>query len=264
MRRIDPGDTSVRGKPSASAAGDRALDAMAKAARRARLAKQGAATAALAAESNMDRPADAVAQNEPTEDHASIRVEQPARGSAGTGAERLILSPATALRSRRRRSPAKRLEDVLRICVLGTASLVVVLGAVAGGLVLSGGRNASPTAQQTVGVPRSSHPSAKGPGDRVQPNSGQSGRQPSNTTSPSTTAQPPPNPPSSGPAPVLSAITPDAGTAGQIVTVSGSNPFSQDGSIQASLGGEPADITCPTETSCMMTLPLLPGTFQSR
>ncbi len=247
MRRIDPGGTSVRRKPSASAAGDRALDAMAKAARRARQAKQGAATAVLAAEPNMDRPADRVAQK-PTEVHAP---------SADTGAEPRILPPATALRSRRRRSPAKRLEDILQICVLVTACLVVVLGAAAAGLALSGGRNVSPSAQQAVGAPRSNHPSAKGPGDKVQPNSGQPGGQSSNATSPATAVQPPTNPSSPGPAPVLSAVTPDAGTAGQIITVNGSNLFSQDGNIQASLGGQPADIRCPTETSCMMTVPLL-------
>jgi hypothetical protein len=257
MRRTDPVGTSVHGRASASEAGDRALDAMAKAARRARLARQRAATAVVGAEPDVDRRADTVPQREPTEGHAPSRVEQPAKGSAGPGAEPLILSPATALRSRRRWAPAKKLEDVLRACVLVTACLVVVLGAVAAGLALSGGRNASPTAQQTVGVPRSSHLSVKAPSDKVQPASGQPGGQSSNSTSPSTTVPPPSNPSASGPAPVLSAITPDAGAAGQIVTLNGSNLFSQDGNIQASFGGQPADITCPTETSCMMTVPLL-------
>ena len=141
---------------------------MAKAARRARLAEQGATTAAVGTAPHRNRRAGTAEHWELNEDDAPTPIEKPAGRSAPTGAEPSIASPATDIRSPRRRVRSKGLEDVLRVCVLVTAGLVVVLGALALGFGLSGGRDAVPGARHAVVVPRSNSPKAKSPGARGQ------------------------------------------------------------------------------------------------
>jgi hypothetical protein len=256
----------MRGTPPAGPLDDRALDAMAKAARRARLAERGATTAVEGTEPNLNRHAGTAGHRDLNEDGAPTPIERPAARSVRTGPEPSIASPAADLRSPRRRVPQKGFEDVLRVCVLVTAGLVVVLGALALGFGLSG--DASPAASHAVVVPRSNSPEVKHPGARIQkssagkgggaqPSSGRSDGPGSSMTDPATAAPPAPNPSASGSSPVVSAVTPDAGDAGQVVRVNGSNLFSPDENIQASFGGQPADISCPTQALCMMTVPLL-------
>jgi hypothetical protein len=258
----------MRGTPPAGALGDRALDAMAKAARRARLAEQGPTTAVdERTDPNVDRHAGTAGHRDLNEDDAPTPVERPAARSLRNGAEPSMASPAANLRSPRRRVPPRGVEDVLRVCVLVTAGLVVVLGALAFGFGLSGDRDASPAATHAVVVPRSNSPEVKRSGASqknsagkvgvAQQDSGRSGGPTSSVTGPATATPPAPNPSPPGPSPVLSAVTPDAGDAGQVVMVNGSNLFSPDENIQASFGGQPADISCPSQALCMMTVPLL-------
>ncbi len=257
----------MRGTLPAGALGDRALDAMAKAARRARLAEQGATTA-VGTEPHLAGRAGTAGHGDLNEDDAPTPMERPVARSVRTGAEPPIASPAADLRPPRRRVPPKGFEDVLRVCVLVTAGLVVVLGALALGFGLSGGRDASPTPTHAVVATRSNSPEVKRSGAKspkssagkvgvAQQNSGRSGAPTSSVTGPATGTPSAPNPSASGPSPVLNAVTPDAGDAGQVVMVNGSNLFSPDRNIQASFGGQPADISCPTQASCMMTVPLL-------
>jgi IPT/TIG domain len=258
----------MRGTPPAGALGDRALDAMAKAARRARLAEQAGTTAVEGTEPNQDRRAGTAGHRDLNEDDAPTPIERPAAASVRTGAEPLIASPTADLRSPRRRVPPKGFENVLRVCVMITAGLVVVLGALALGFGVSGDRYASSAAGHAVVIPRSNSPEVKRPasgsqqssagkGGGAQPSSGRSGGPSSIMTGPATATPPAPNPSASGSSPVVSAVTPDAGDAGQVVMVNGSNLFSPDENIQASFGGQPADISCPTQALCMMTVPSL-------
>jgi hypothetical protein len=60
-------------------------------------------------------------------------------------------------------------------------------------------------------------------------------------------------------APVLAALDPSTGVAGQTVTISGSNFLSADGTIQASFGGQLAPIDCPNQDTCTVTVPTAPA-----
>ncbi len=68
-----------------------------------------------------------------------------------------------------------------------------------------------------------------------------------------------PQPVPAGSAPELLSLVPATGAAGQVVTVSGANLFSPDGHVEAFLGGEDAPTSCPTQTSCLVTVPALSG-----
>ncbi len=77
-------------------------------------------------------------------------------------------------------------------------------------------------------------------------------------------------PPPAAPQPVpagrrreLLSLIPATGAAGQVVTVSGAYLFSPDGHVQAFLGGEDAPTSCPTQTSCLVTVPALSGSSGS-
>jgi hypothetical protein len=76
-------------------------------------------------------------------------------------------------------------------------------------------------------------------------------------STPSTTG-----PPAAGSAtsdPVLAALDPSSGVAGQVVTITGSNFLSADGVIQASFGGQLAPIDCPSQDTCTVTVPTPPA-----
>ena len=62
-----------------------------------------------------------------------------------------------------------------------------------------------------------------------------------------------------GPAPQLSSITPSQGSAGAVVVVHGTNLFSLNGLVLARFDGQPTHTICPTQTSCMVTVPALPS-----
>ncbi|HXW79260.1 MAG TPA: IPT/TIG domain-containing protein [Acidimicrobiales bacterium] len=59
--------------------------------------------------------------------------------------------------------------------------------------------------------------------------------------------------------PVLAALSPSSGAAGQTVTISGSNFLSSDGVITVSFGGRPAPIDCPDQDTCTATVPTAPS-----
>ncbi len=65
-----------------------------------------------------------------------------------------------------------------------------------------------------------------------------------------------------GGGPVLTSLTPAAGSAGQTVQVSGATFFSADGHITATFGGQIAPISCPGQSTCDLTVPAFatPGT----
>jgi hypothetical protein len=58
-----------------------------------------------------------------------------------------------------------------------------------------------------------------------------------------------------GNAPLLSALSPHTGGAGQVVVVSGANLMSADGMVLARFGGQEAPTSCPVQTSCTVTVP---------
>lgn len=63
---------------------------------------------------------------------------------------------------------------------------------------------------------------------------------------------------------MVSSISPGGGSAGQTVTISGSNLYSPNTQqIAVHFGGETAPISCPTQTSCTVTVPSLPGSPSS-
>lgn len=65
--------------------------------------------------------------------------------------------------------------------------------------------------------------------------------------------------------PVLSSLTPDAGVAGQTVTLTGSGFTSANGTIVAMFDSRPMPTRCPSEQRCLVTvLPVLPGSVLVR
>jgi|SRR5579875_379314 len=58
-----------------------------------------------------------------------------------------------------------------------------------------------------------------------------------------------------GPKPVLDAIAPSSGSAGQTVTLEGKGFFSADGHITVTFGTKEAPVYCPKETICHATVP---------
>jgi hypothetical protein len=80
-------------------------------------------------------------------------------------------------------------------------------------------------------------------------------------TAVTTTTVPPSLPlPAPGAAPVLASLEPSSGTAGQFVVVSGSGFLSPSGFIGATVGGRTAPVSCPDQTTCMLTIPPEAGT----
>ncbi len=138
------------------------------------------------------------------------------------------------------------------------AVVVVVLVAIGLAHALSG----STTAQRTHGgggpAPSSSSPAT--PSTGAPPSSA--------TTTPSTTATSTTQPssttttttaPATGSGPTISSISPASGGAGSVVDVSGSNLFSSNGVVLARVDGRPSPTSCPTRSSCQVTIPDLGG-----
>jgi len=59
-------------------------------------------------------------------------------------------------------------------------------------------------------------------------------------------------------APVVLAISPQAGAAGQVVTIHGKGFFSRDGRITVTFGSVAAPVACPAQTACHTTVPARP------
>jgi hypothetical protein len=152
------------------------------------------------------------------------------------------------------RAPRWRPRRVAEIAILAG----LLIAAVIIGLNVGGG-----TSRTRAVAPASQHPStaSTAPAAPAAP-SPSAGPAPASTAPPSTTALPSttaPPPPTAGGGPQISSISPAAGTAGQVVTVSGANLVSSDGQVLARFNGQAAGTQCPTRTSCTVTVPSLSG-----
>jgi len=129
-----------------------------------------------------------------------------------------------------------------------------------------------------VGGSHPSHPAAVGPKSGHTGTSKAPVTTPSTTLSPSTSSQPAPTPSTTTlpvvvptttattvpagtqvPVPQLSSITPSQGGPGTVVVVHGTDLFSPNGLVLGRFDGQPTRTTCPTQTSCNVTVPPLPG-----
>lgn len=59
--------------------------------------------------------------------------------------------------------------------------------------------------------------------------------------------------------PVLAGLQPATGSPGQTLHLTGRNLFSASGQIEVTVGGRPARVRCPSEHSCLVTVPSLGG-----
>lgn len=155
-----------------------------------------------------------------------------------------------------------RAEPLLVGAVVG-AVVVVVLGSVAAGLALSSG---SQPGAHAAGLHRPARPSgATGrhshPAKSPAPSAGPATSLPP-ATSGSTPSQAPGSPATtatSGTAPAggpqISSISPGSGAAGQSIVLSGTGLFSSSGVVTAYFGGMAAPTSCPSQSSCTVTVP---------
>jgi hypothetical protein len=126
---------------------------------------------------------------------------------------------------------------------VGVAALLVVVAAIALAVSLSSG--SSP-----VTTPPATHASTHSGGTATRPTSHSLGA----PAVPQTTATLP-SLGTPGGAPVIASLSPSSGSSGQTVQVSGSNFLSSDGQIVATFGGQVAPTSCPTQTTCTVTVP---------
>lgn len=123
----------------------------------------------------------------------------------------------------------RRSERRLTAAILVVAGLVVLSGIA---LAVSASRHSgrpSPTAAPTT---RPLRP----------------GRSTTTAATTSTTVSP-------GGPPQISSLSPDSGSAGQTVTVNGSNFLSSNGRIIAAFNGQPTATSCPSQEVCTVTVP---------
>jgi hypothetical protein len=225
--------------------GQRALGAMAEAARRAREATTGA-TPETAGPAGPTR--ELPSRNEGSSSSWIQRAipDVPVESSAP-----LIFgpSPLTHATLEPGPPPQPRQEQRLMMSVFVVAAMVLGTGiALAVSLNTQGHTIASNTSGGT--------PTGSGGSAAAQPPPKRPSPSPTSTTpSPSRTS----HPTSGGTAPVLSSLSPSAGSAGQTVVVSGSNFMSADGLVEARFGGQVAPTSCPVQTSCTLTVPVMTG-----
>ena len=228
--------------------GQRALVAMAEAARRAREASTPTSGAESEGRTVVVGPPE-------------VRLEMPPAAPQHHPA----VAPAGDDRGQRR----------LKVSVLALA-VVVLLAATALVIALATkqGPVSSPTTGRAATGTAATGRAGTGRAGTGQAGTGQAGTGQAGTGRPATgrsSGQAPPAPtstssapPSSVPAtgggpPVLSALSPSTGAAGQSVVVSGANFISADGVIQARFGGQLAPTACPVQTSCTVTVPTMTG-----
>lgn len=111
------------------------------------------------------------------------------------------------------------------------------------------GRAASPGPASTSGTARAGgahHPSGTGRG------------RPTLAGEPARPVSAPAGRPGSA-APLLAGLQPPAGAPGQILRLTGRNLFSASGQIEVIVAGRPARVRCPSERSCLVTVPPLGG-----
>jgi hypothetical protein len=168
-------------------------------------------------------------------------------------------APHPAAESLPREASARR--SPLEVAVWIVAAMILVAaGALAVSLATSGnggGPSTTPPASAQNAAPTTPHgtPGGKGSGPSTSPGS-------SNTTTTTTTTTALPN--ASGP-PVIAALNPASGSAGQAIQVAGANFLSSSGQIIATFDGQVASTRCPAQNTCSVTVPPAPpgsGTAQ--
>jgi hypothetical protein len=141
------------------------------------------------------------------------------------------------------------------LLLVAAGALAVTLGTHGGGGGGGGGGSSAPpsTAAHTA-APAGGHGQAGAKGGGAAKSSGSSS---STTTSSST-----PLPTASGP-PVIAALNPASGGAGQAIQVAGANFLSSSGQIIATFDGQVAPTSCPAQNTCSVTVPPAPSGTQS-
>jgi hypothetical protein len=128
------------------------------------------------------------------------------------------------------------------------AALLVIVAAVALGVSLSSGSGPG------VAAPPPARPGPAHTGGT--PGHQTTGTQPNtSTTTSSSTTSTLPSLGTPGGAPVIASLNPSSGNPGQTLQVSGSNFLSSDGQIVATFAGQVAPTSCPTQTTCTVTVP---------
>jgi hypothetical protein len=133
---------------------------------------------------------------------------------------------------------------------VGVAALLVVAAAIALVISLSANSNAGPVAAPPAGhaTTQSNRAGGAAVGHAAPPTSAPAVRQTTSTL---------PSLGTPGGAPVISSLSPPGGAGGQTIQVAGSNFLSSDGQIVATFAGQVAPTSCPSQTTCTVTVPSL-------
>ncbi len=138
------------------------------------------------------------------------------------------------------------------ITSVAVAAVLVVAAVVALVVSLNTGGTPAPSASSPAA------PAPISPGHAARPpdtaGHGRAGT-PSAPSSPTSTTVPPP----AGGPPVISALSPSSGTAGQGIEVAGANFLSSSGQIVATFNGQIAPTSCPAQNTCSVTVPPMSG-----
>lgn len=147
----------------------------------------------------------------------------------------------------------------------GVALGLVIAGLIAAlNLAVGSGSHPTATVRTSSHRPANSHPptTVSTPPPTASPSSTtpvtQTTTAPPRTTVTTAAPAPPPLPRATSPAaPQLSAISPDGGGPGQLVTITGANLISSNGIVVASFNGELTRTVCPVTTACSVVVPNL-------
>jgi hypothetical protein len=139
------------------------------------------------------------------------------------------------------------------LLLVAAGALAVTLGTRGGG---AGGPSAPPSTAAHAAAPTGPHGQAGAKGAGGSTSSGGTGANSTTTSS----SSPPPN--ASGP-PVIAALNPASGNAGQAIQVAGANFLSSSGQIIATFDGQVAPTSCPAQNTCSVTVPPAPSGTQS-
>ena len=124
-------------------------------------------------------------------------------------------------------------------------AVLVLAGGIALAVSLGGGSHPAATIPTTVATTVT-------PGGARHLSTGPIGSPTGGPSTSSTTTTAPAVP---GAAPVISALDPSTGTPGQSIEIAGSNFLSPDGHIVASFDGRVTSTSCPTPSTCTVTVP---------
>ena len=140
--------------------------------------------------------------------------------------------------------------DIRQRWLIAAVAVVAAL-VLAGAIALAAAPGSSP---RVAGGPPATgiHSGTPGPSSRPSTTIAK-GSPPASTTTTTTAVASTP-----GAMPVISALDPASGTAGQAIGVSGANFLSSTGQIVATFNGQVAPTSCPSQNACSVTVPPLP------